>query len=1215
MVRHMSEIAKMGLELSVEERALFSSAFKNAVGLRRQAWRALTMLEQKEKFRDGGTAAKGSSTRALYDQFTTTNTETDERENITSNAEDALGLGAVGCHKGSSVPEDFTSVAAMVDWLHSSAPLVLKAAEEMTEPGKLTEMDEQLNNQLLECFHDTTAPDLADAALEFLLRPLARICLSTTTAAKDTSRLAACQMLARLISSCGDAHLVSTAPYLISNLVRRLNCGDLDGVLGVPEKMRPLPEQRPQQMAHAEGREACEEVREQIAELVIRLLGRVSGKPTVLIQSIDEIVSLVRGLMLDDFGKIKMLGCKACEMLSDAHAPLLLHFGEAMARSASSCLTHNHMQVRIAGLRAVTACLKTTTWKHSFDIIAHLTAWSDPNQVPVKAFYESTTKINYLTTLCFDRHIAVELRLGLYPTARAQVRRFFYQTLGHWLLTLEDSIDIEPHVMPFFLTGLFDDDYSVRVLVFALIGKVGEKYEKMNEVELREKRQLGLDASWTYDGRASEIPFLPLVHGVHQGLASGAGLFDIKDYDWPLMADLVTCPRVTDISRRVSTGEPVHRPRLGARCWVRTSARRFILATLNQVTDFKECNALNATRLLAVLVGFVEEGVTEWLKEIITAAQRVYLGRSGDKDSQAETEDEFDLVLTMIGRYVEPQAWWGLLSHDLSSESLLEDEWRIASVKVLSLLFKGAMEVYRECCSLEGPPTASRCQALYNPLLNSVYASPLMTSRTLGTRETFLSILRTLSTANDFDHFGPGRNKFIACELLLKSPQDGRLPSRVDFVAADADVKRAAMLIKNVISKDAHASRKVGFLLKNVGDKEIDAAVEMMLYDDDDSFHHITVALTLRFVVWGRSSIEIVHRHLETMACTSTASPSARQTAVAILTRDIASGLCGAEVPSHSSFYKALIGTPEARPRQLQELLAAAYALGTVGTPSTNGDGLIGSLITAMADHTIDKRLRDIWEKESRVEDPSFKQLKIIREAATRVVEIARLQTALSVALAVAASPSLGKMELMGALLEVLECPPEQHGKIAKPPSAGIVIYTIHTITRLLSESTDMKLLPMELCSEAPRLCSIGFRNPTTLPGLVGRDELAERIIEACADTIASTLNLSFPVDPNHPQMPVPTDLKLMDITSASVEQPTRRQGLLPGIWDVHDIAPLVSRPAWVLFDSQYGKEAQKAMAENGRPPFEEGLKWNAALAVIQLLSSAVKTNPAAATR
>ncbi|KAF4741403.1 hypothetical protein FOZ63_020383 [Perkinsus olseni] len=77
----------------------------------------------------------------------------------------------------------------------------------------------------------------------------------------------------------------------------------------------------------------------------------------------------------------------------------------------------------------------------------------------------------------------------------------------------------------------------------------------MNEVDLREKRQLGLDAAWTYDGRASDIPFLPLVHGVHHELVSAATLFDIKDYDWPLMAELVTSDRVAEIAKTVAAGK------------------------------------------------------------------------------------------------------------------------------------------------------------------------------------------------------------------------------------------------------------------------------------------------------------------------------------------------------------------------------------------------------------------------------------------------------------------------------------------------------------------------------------------------------------------------------------------------------------------------------------------------------------------------------------
>eukprot|EP00742_Colponemidia_sp_Colp-10_P000185 GILJ01000208.1.p1 GENE.GILJ01000208.1~~GILJ01000208.1.p1 ORF type:complete len:275 (+),score=51.05 GILJ01000208.1:75-827(+) len=53
MVDYMKKVATMDNELSVEERNLLSVAYKNTVGARRTAWRAITALEQKEE-------AKGS---------------------------------------------------------------------------------------------------------------------------------------------------------------------------------------------------------------------------------------------------------------------------------------------------------------------------------------------------------------------------------------------------------------------------------------------------------------------------------------------------------------------------------------------------------------------------------------------------------------------------------------------------------------------------------------------------------------------------------------------------------------------------------------------------------------------------------------------------------------------------------------------------------------------------------------------------------------------------------------------------------------------------------------------------------------------------------------------------------------------------------------------------------------------------------------------------
>jgi len=62
MLDHMKKVAHLGQELSVEERNLLSVAFKNSVGSRRTAWRAISSIEQKEE-------AKGSKNLPLLRQL------------------------------------------------------------------------------------------------------------------------------------------------------------------------------------------------------------------------------------------------------------------------------------------------------------------------------------------------------------------------------------------------------------------------------------------------------------------------------------------------------------------------------------------------------------------------------------------------------------------------------------------------------------------------------------------------------------------------------------------------------------------------------------------------------------------------------------------------------------------------------------------------------------------------------------------------------------------------------------------------------------------------------------------------------------------------------------------------------------------------------------------------------------------------------------------
>lgn len=51
MVSNMKEVARMGSELSVEERNLLSVGYKNVVSNRRASWRIISSIEQKEDSR------------------------------------------------------------------------------------------------------------------------------------------------------------------------------------------------------------------------------------------------------------------------------------------------------------------------------------------------------------------------------------------------------------------------------------------------------------------------------------------------------------------------------------------------------------------------------------------------------------------------------------------------------------------------------------------------------------------------------------------------------------------------------------------------------------------------------------------------------------------------------------------------------------------------------------------------------------------------------------------------------------------------------------------------------------------------------------------------------------------------------------------------------------------------------------------------------------
>ena len=81
---------------------------------------------------------------------------------------------------------------------------------------------------------------------------------------------------------------------------------------------------------------------------------------------------------------------------------ILLHFSETLARGLLLPLVSKKSKIRIAALDALTAVLYCGVWKYNAFIMEILVGFKDPNYVPIKAFYEYTSNINYFATLIND---------------------------------------------------------------------------------------------------------------------------------------------------------------------------------------------------------------------------------------------------------------------------------------------------------------------------------------------------------------------------------------------------------------------------------------------------------------------------------------------------------------------------------------------------------------------------------------------------------------------------------------------------------------------------------------------------------------------------------------------------------------------------------------------------------------------------------------------
>ena len=107
----------------------------------------------------------------------------------------------------------------------------------------------------------------------------------------------------------------------------------------------------------------------------------------------------------------------------------------------------------------------------------------DPNVVPIKDFYEPTTKTNYFAQFVADRS--------------PNVRELFYRTVGDIMTRLPDKYDHEGRIFPYILSGLYDQTDSIRSMTFEILEEIGQVHEEENEEKLREVKQFAYKNEWT----------------------------------------------------------------------------------------------------------------------------------------------------------------------------------------------------------------------------------------------------------------------------------------------------------------------------------------------------------------------------------------------------------------------------------------------------------------------------------------------------------------------------------------------------------------------------------------------------------------------------------------------------------------------------------------------------------------------------------------------
>lgn len=191
-----------------------------------------------------------------------------------------------------------------------------------------------------------------------------------------------------------------------------------------------------------------------------------------------------------------------------------------------------------------------------------LVGWRLKNNVPVAEFYgKGTPRRNYLADLSRDRSVAVRKQLAV--------------TVGQWCTRMapEDLYEQEVRILPYLLSGLFDEDESIASFALDEMERLGTLHAQVNEKDYKERMEYSV---------------------AHEAAAEAA----------------YTIPLPPPFTRR---------PSLGARGRVRDHFRAHIYPIMAELAQWTARERLQSAQLLLMLLVFVEQHVTEFAHQLLPA--------------------------------------------------------------------------------------------------------------------------------------------------------------------------------------------------------------------------------------------------------------------------------------------------------------------------------------------------------------------------------------------------------------------------------------------------------------------------------------------------------------------------------------------------------------------------------------------------------------------